>query len=273
MAINYTFPSNIMTEKEKYPYIMFSTRTSEKEGNTPLNIILPAPSNITITQSGNYEDFETTSLENLRTIGGETSKIVSNAADKLGIVKNTELINKGVLGKIGDVAKNVKDTLLNNSNLVQNYTGLATKKAINPNANTLFKGNTFREWPFSFSLTPRNSNDAKSIKEIWRHFQAYTYASTYTSVVNISAILDYPPLWNIYFCTTSEQNETSFIPKAWSCYLTTCTIDINPEVSLFHKDGSPKTVNIRLTFKESKVLTREEINDLYLQNKMESRGR
>jgi hypothetical protein len=57
--------------------------------------------------------------------------------------------------------------------------------------------------------------------------------------------------------------ENEFIPRIFSCYLTTFNVNYNQGgAGSFYEDGAPIDVDISMTFQESRALTRKDIEKL-----------
>ena len=61
-----------------------------------------------------------------------------------------------------------------------------------------------------------------------------------------------------------------YIPKIFTCYLTGFTTTINSSANTYRKDMSPYEIDVSCQFQESKVLTRNELEDLELNNNREN---
>jgi hypothetical protein len=100
---------------------------------------------------------------------------------------------------------------------------------------------------------------AKTIQQIHKTFRKYTYADSNGNQQNLT--LRYPPVWRIRFLD-GQKNENKYIPKIYSCYLQNCTSTFNSQGATFHTDGSPLEVDITLSYQETRVLTRFDIETL-----------
>ena len=56
--------------------------------------------------------------------------------------------------------------------------------------------------------------------------------------------------------------ELEFMPKIFSCYITGFTTTVNQTDNTFRTDYSPHEIDISVQFQESKILTRNELEDL-----------
>ena len=133
----------------------------------------------------------------------------------------------------------------------------ALKQIVSPNTNTTFTGNSPRTFNFTFKLVGRFKSDSYEIRRIHNFFNKYTYAA---GGGQSNLILSYPPLWRIKFYADGEENE--FIPKIFESYLTNFTAAFNSDSNIYRPDGAPISVDITLTFQESRMLTRDDMLDL-----------
>ena len=74
-------------------------------------------------------------------------------------------------------------------------------------------------------------------------------------------MLQYPSLWHIEFLSP-DMTELQYIPKIFSCYITGAGTTINSTDNTYRNDYSPHEVDVSVQFQESKILTRNEIEDL-----------
>jgi len=134
----------------------------------------------------------------------------------------------------------------------------SSKQVVNPRTNTAFDGNTLRSFQFDFKLIASNEAEVRSIDSIQNVFRNNTYAA---EVGGRKTMLQYPSLWHIEFLSP-DMTELQYIPKIFSCYITACNTTINSSDNTYRNDYSPHEVDISLQFQESKILTRNEIEDL-----------
>lgn len=134
----------------------------------------------------------------------------------------------------------------------------ASKQVVNPRTNTAFDGNGLRTFQFDFKMIASNEAEVRIIDSIQNVFRSNTYAS---EVGGRKTLLQYPALWHIEFLSP-DMTELEFMPKIFSCYITGFTTTINQSDNTFRSDYSPHEIDISLQFQESKILTRNELEDL-----------
>lgn len=235
------FPSNLNDPKGKYPCVIFSTRYEKEKGNGQLSIALPIPPSIGFSAGGDYETLNISDPSKANAILAGLGS--SDKAAKIG-----SMIGEKVLNKAEEFSPGAKSAVQ-----------FGTKKIVNPNTNTTFKGNTLRSFNFSFSLIASSPAETLSIHRIRKTFQRFVYAGP--GVKGGYAILSYPPVWRIRFYDGTT-TENSWYPRIFSCYLTDVQFNVNPEGNLFRPDGSPHEITMDLSFRETRVLTRKDIDEM-----------
>ena len=71
--------------------------------------------------------------------------------------------------------------------------------------------------------------------------------------------LTLPSTFDIHYMYQSKENP--FYNKIAICVLDGCTVDYTPNGVKTFEDGAPTQINMTLTFKETKMLTKQKIND------------
>jgi hypothetical protein len=131
----------------------------------------------------------------------------------------------------------------------------STKQVIAPNTNTTFQNSTVRQFQFTFKLIGKSEKEAKEIDRIVSVFRIGMYPK------GNDVILQYPSIWKIDFNDATGSSNT-FIPKIFSCYLTSMNAVYNGSTNLYHGDGSPIETDISLQFQETRPLTQDDILQL-----------
>jgi hypothetical protein len=57
-------------------------------------------------------------------------------------------------------------------------------------------------------------------------------------------------------------NDISYLPKIWECYLTALSVSYNGSANLWHTDGAPIECEISVSFKETRALRHQDIRNL-----------
>jgi hypothetical protein len=232
---NVFFPSELNDTKGKYPFILFSARAPKNEGYESYNIALPIPPSVAINSNGEYATVnlsEPTVGSALVALGAGSDKMA-----KLGAM---------IMEKIASKTEKSREALQ-----------FGAKAIVNPNTNTTFKGNSIREFAFDFSLIASSPTESRDIKKIREIFQRFTYAARGLG----GTTLTYPPVWTVKLYDT-QGVENPWYPKFFASYLTGASVTSNPEINSHRPDGAPVEIQLSLSFRETRMLTREDIDEL-----------
>tara|TARA_B110000444_G_scaffold22008_3_gene18272 strand:- start:10332 stop:11360 length:1029 start_codon:yes stop_codon:yes gene_type:complete len=137
----------------------------------------------------------------------------------------------------------------------------AAKQVVNPRTNTTFAGNTLRNFQFDFKMIAKSPQEVDMIHQIHTIFRNNLYAA---ELGGESIMLKYPNQWEITFVDPIEMKELKYIPKIYRTYLTGLNTVVNSTANTFHKDMAPYEIDVALQFQETKILTRNEMEDLQL---------
>ena len=250
------FPSDLRTptnDGKLYPLVEFSVQGSPKDGNMYKSIYLPMPAGISFSDGGSYGTIDL----GLMGAGGLEALRQISEGDRRGAI---ETIGEGITQGISSIGTAIKQYASKKLTMVGNDKGMfAMKKIQAPNTNTTFTGNTIRSFTFNATMVARNEEDTSQMRNIAKVFRRYVYADADAGNPNI--YLDYPPIWTVKFYIDGHENRN--LPRIFSCYLETFTCTYNPDSNVFYsKDGAPIQTNISMTFRETRVLNRLDIDNL-----------
>jgi hypothetical protein len=130
--------------------------------------------------------------------------------------------------------------------------------ALNPQLEILYKGSKNRQFVFSFKFTPRNDIEAKSVESIIKTLRFHA-SPEYGEAANAARYFIPPSEFDIEFYIGPNQNK--HLPRIAQCVLE--NIDVNyaagGQYSTF-VDGMPVEITMQLTFTETIILTKEDID-------------
>lgn len=249
--LNIVFPETL--RNKPVPFISFTTRSSGS--NIP--IYLPMPPGVTF---GDNMSYSTLDLGIIGTIANETIDQIASQNTIAGAV------GAGVGGLVGSVVNKAKklnaaaaaSIIARNipaSGNIADVIDFSSKQVIAPNTNTSFQNSGIRQFNFTFKLVSKSKKEAVVIDEIANVFRRGMYPK------GNDVVLAYPSTWEIKF-NNADGSENTFIPKIYSCYLTSLTSTFNGSTNLFHEDGSPIETDVSVSFQETKALTRDDIERL-----------
>lgn len=260
------FPRELREERKNWPCVSFSAENqfvflpippglafSDNISYNTINLGILGPTavnaiqELTNTVSGGQSAGQ--ALRNV--VGGIKDRIQSgNAAAAASIMnKILPVVGGSVAGGLAGAAVGALG-----SEAMGGIINYANRQVLSPNTNTTFESPGIRSFNFSFKLVARDKGDTEAIKSIVSFFRKYAYPEGNT------VLMKYPPVWTIKFYNGAERN--AYIPGIYGCYLTGINTAYNAGTNIFHADGSPVEVDCSLSFQETKVLTRTEIEKL-----------
>ena len=233
------FPSHLagmITKDSSHPHL----HVRHNDPQSPVQeIFLPVPIGITLGDGATYEGLDRgdfVAAENFKNKGAEVMSDADQLAFGLRVAKNLPGLDK------------ISAELM-----------LKNRVATNPMTEMVFNGNAMRTLSLTFAMTPRNSEEANTIRDIVNTFRRLMYAyksgsSGYT--------VRYPALFKLVFY--SGEQESRFFPIFYDAYLTSMSTNYGAQAGNFiqvdDKQSMYQQHSITLEFAESKMLTR---NDLY----------
>jgi len=229
-----TYPRDLGEKVEKgFPHISFELVDAAVSDFTKIHLYIP--------DGINTSDGASFGGVNLGTINA--LKDISKKEDSASLGSDTNdalLIGLKAAEKFGA------------SSEMTNQVGIEKGIAFNPQTALAFESNAMRNFDFEFKMVPESAADSEKIREIENVFRKYMYASKGGSFT-----LKYPPKWRIKFNVGEEENK--YLPFMHDCYLSGFDAVHNGDGNSFFKNGAPTSVGIKLSFVETKLLTREDL--------------
>ena len=243
------FPSDL--GEANRPYIRFKCESYEADKSLKI-INLPCPAGISFSDGGSYTTVDVGTIATLLPAVMSAGAGPMEMAKALGRAAQREAKGLGAMGATILLARMV------GADQVATGIEFANKSVRNPRTNAAFSGNTLRNYQFNFKLIGRNSGEVRTIDNIQNTFREQVYAEKLNG--SSSFMLKYPNQWTVQFIDPSSPGtEMEYMPKIYTCYLTTFNTVINSTANAFREDSSPYEVDISLQFQETKILTRDEI--------------
>lgn len=132
---------------------------------------------------------------------------------------------------------------------IQKFAG----ESINPFKTVLFKDVPLRTFTFNYKFMPKTKNEAENVKNIIQTFKIHMHPEFSSSKV----FLIHPSEFNIVYYFKGKEN------GAWNkistCVLTDMDLDSGAEQLNTFSDGMSVEINMKLTFMETEIITREKI--------------
>jgi hypothetical protein len=148
----------------------------------------------------------------------------------------------------------------------------ATGQILNPHKAVVYQGpGGFRTFSFTFQLVPKSADEAKEIWEIVRFFKKRMHPGTGTGagINELSSVtLTYPDEFEIQYYVNNKlvdgTDPTKPLFKIHHCFMESFAVDYTTSSLVsFMEDDQPLTTTISLSFKETQLLTKKDIDAGY----------
>ena len=145
----------------------------------------------------------------------------------------------------------------------------ATGQILNPHKAIVYQGpGGFRTFSYSFVMVPKSPVEAKEIFNIVRFFKKRMHPGTGAgAAINSSVTLSYPDEFEIkYYVNRKEVDGSSTTPlfKIHDCFMDSFGVDYTTSgLTSFTDDEQPLTTTMTMSFKETQLLTKSDIDAGY----------
>ena len=147
----------------------------------------------------------------------------------------------------------------------------ATGQILNPHKAMVYQGpGGFRTFSYTFVMVPKSVKEAKSIFNIVKFFKIRMHPGVGSAGINdISSVtLSYPDEFEIkYYVNKKEVDGSDFTKplfKIHNCFMESFATDYTTSSLVsFMDDDQPLTTTISLSFKETQLLTKKDIDEGY----------
>lgn len=242
------FPPRISDPNSTVGVVHFGIR-DRKDAMTLVHvedIILPMPEDIKIPSTVSWNE------------GGLS--IIGNAID------NGESLQKTGADLIGRVIRNVEKTVIGNlvgtgSASIEDSEAFRKKTVKNPNIQVIFRGVGLRDFSISYTFVAYSEEESRTIKKLVDTFRKYQLPPG--SYKYDRAELAFPGEFDINFLRY-DGSVNPYFRKYASMVMT--GIDFVSSSGLntsMYRDGAPITVSLSMSFKETKVILRDDIDNGY----------
>ncbi len=189
-------------------------------------------------------------VQNAGSIGGALSASFDAATSAL-----TEMFNRSLSPDVARLAA-VRVAKFAGTD-VQGGVQSALRVTTNPNARQLFKEVAFRDFTFTFKLIPVSKEEAEMAKALIKFFRTELYPEDSINIdvgggITVPIGYRFPNTFDIQF----KHKEQNVIHRLLPCYLVQVQTTYNPTGAGFFEDGNFTEIEVTLTFRESRTLTR-----------------
>lgn len=248
------FPHNLSDKTDSYIYF-FGYDEKGPVDNTAICLYMPNNINIADGASFNSLDMGVITAEAIAgVLGGsgpkEKAEKLGAALEKATPASNDKAMNAAILSKIMGNFSLGSSTIDKARDVYLQQKGIA----INPNTNLQYTNSELRSFAFQFKMVASSPGEARDIKKITHSLRRGMYAK------KDGVTLQYPYKWKVMFFSFGQIND--HLPKLYDLYLTALNVTYNATGNMMHYDGAPAEVDIQVTFRETKALSRDDIEDL-----------
>lgn len=244
---------------QRYEYSRADARTEPTESRAGSLMSLPIPQNLSASYSAKWE------AENLGLVGNQMLK----AADE--VIRNSnargggfDSIKQALQEYAGNnIGQKTKDllTAFGVDKLSQTTPGQVISRAagvaVNPFVAVLYSAPNLREFSFDYKFVVSNLEEANTLRNMRKEFKMGMHP-TFSDAFEDN-IFKYPDVWRI----TIPDDEYLF--KFLTCVLTSASFDFHGDGKTYVKGDAkiPLSYNMSLTFQETAILTKEDIESGY----------
>jgi len=133
--------------------------------------------------------------------------------------------------------------------------GASAKVALNPFKEVLFESIDFRSFSFKYRFLPKSESESKHVKSIIDKFKFHMHPELSTNKL----FFIYPSEFQISYFYKDKKNE--YLHNFKPCVLESMDVTYGGDTySSFLDTGYPTEVNLSLTFRETEILTKDQID-------------
>ena len=192
--------------------------------------------------------------------GADLETILGDFGNQLNTIKG-ELMDKTAGG---DVRAGINVWLAQQAVGAQNLLSRTTGAIVNPNLEMLFGGPQLRSFAFSFTLSPRDANEADHVRKIIRFFKQGMSVKTSSSNVFLKA----PNIFRIRYQTFNTNGDEIVHPSInmiKECAMTDCNVRYTPNNTYMTYEDPYRTMQsyqLTLSFGELDPIYDSDYEDL-----------
>jgi hypothetical protein len=168
------------------------------------------------------------------------------------------LVSAGKLaGKKASAVSSFADAALNGNatKLILATQGLA----LNPQEQILFDGIDFRTYTLAFTFTPYSRDEAKQVKDIIKLFRQYAAPRIKPGAAGMFFIP--PGTFKLKFLFNGKENTN--VTRVGESVIESIDVNYAPNGWATHSDGAPVQTTLTMTFKETQLVDRTQIEKGY----------
>jgi hypothetical protein len=134
-------------------------------------------------------------------------------------------------------------------------------QADNPYLEVLFDKMNLRNFSYTFTLAPKNTDERDDIQRI---IQLFRFHMSPEVISENNRFLRLPSEFDIHYMyqhKSGQASENDYYNKIATCVMTGCDVDYTPNGVNSFDDGSPTKMTMKLEFTELEMLTKEKVSE------------
>ena len=134
-------------------------------------------------------------------------------------------------------------------------------QADNPYLEVLFDKMNLRNFSYTFTLAPKNTDERDDIQRI---IQLFRFHMSPEVISENNRFLRLPSEFDIHYMyqhKSGQASENDYYNKIATCVMTECDVNYTPDGVNSFDDGSPTKMTMKLSFTELEMLTKEKVNE------------
>jgi len=224
------------------------------------SVALYLPPGVSDNLSVGYDNSELGMAGFLAFSGGEVVQKWKDQ-DFEGVTDTIWSTGKGVIVEaIKRLGLGAAGTLLGSDNLTGAF-DKAFGQTLNPYIEVTFNNMGMRTFNYTFHFAPKSKQETQDVKDIiqlFRFHMAPELKGTNHRYLTLPSTFD---IHYMYQSTPETAKENPFYNKIATCVLQGCDVNYTPEGVKSFESGAPTQINMTLNFQETKMLTKQKIND------------
>lgn len=164
-----------------------------------------------------------------------------------------EIARKGLLN-LGQIPAAAAGMAVGENLDIKNLASVTSAMAPNPFREQIFQSVDTRTFTFDYKFLPKSQQESENVRNILHTFSYHMHPE----LSDQGLFYIYPSEFNIQFYHQGRENR--WLNRISTCVLTDMSVDYgNNSVFSTFRNGAPSEINMRLTFRELEVLTKERL--------------
>ena len=197
--------------------------------------------------------------------GATTAGLLSAAGTSANIMAGIESLPAVIKNGVFKAELAAINKITGSSVSLNQFTGAVSGTIINPNTEMTYEAPEMRGFSLQFKMIPNNGVESKAIRKICNRFKKamlprFGGQAIFGTVKNAPNLLSIPALCQVNFMYGNELHP--YLPQYKLCAITDVSINYTPDGSYAtYGNGSPVATELKITFKETKLLFADEIGE------------